>query len=90
MSIIQIAAVKESLRIIHNGDDAELQRQIDSAESEIRRMLNLDKMTGFPELHAAVCLLVRSRFDEADSAEIARLRSAAETLVWPYRVGMGV
>jgi len=43
-----------------------------------------------PEVFAAVCLLVRAKYDAATSDEIQKLRTAAETLLMPFRVGLGV
>lgn len=42
-----------------------------------------------PSVYAAVFLLVRAKFDAATPAEIDGLRRAAETLLMPYRVGLG-
>lgn len=41
-----------------------------------------------PSIYAAVSLLVRAQY-EADGDEIERLRARAETLLMPYRQGIG-
>jgi hypothetical protein len=41
-------------------------------------------------LYAAVFLLVRAKYDAATPDEIKRLRECAETLMMPYRIGLGV
>lgn len=43
-----------------------------------------------PEVYPAVCLLVQAKVDAAAPADIAALRKAAEVLVQPYRVEMGI
>jgi len=43
-----------------------------------------------PEVFPAVCLLVQAKVDAASPADIGALRKAAEVMVMPYRVEMGV
>lgn len=43
-----------------------------------------------PSVYAGVFLLVRSKYDSADPAEISKLRACAETVLMPYRTVMGV
>lgn len=43
-----------------------------------------------PEVFPAACLLVQGKVDAASPADIGALRKAAETLVQPYRVEMGI
>lgn len=43
-----------------------------------------------PSVYSAVFLLVRSKYDAASAMEIGQLRSAAETILMPYRVQLGV
>lgn len=43
-----------------------------------------------PEVFSAVCLLVRSKYDAASPDDIAKLRAAAETLLHPFRLCLGV
>lgn len=42
------------------------------------------------DVRDAVFLLVRSRYDENDGDQIAKYRSAAETMLQPYRTMIGV
>ncbi|MBV5296674.1 MAG: phage gp6-like head-tail connector protein [Rhodoferax sp.] len=43
-----------------------------------------------PSVYAGVFLLVRSKYDSVDPAEISKLRACAETVLMPYRTVMGV
>jgi len=43
-----------------------------------------------PEVYPAVCLLVQAKADAASPADIEALTKAAEQLVRPYRVSMGI
>lgn len=43
-----------------------------------------------PSVRAAVFLLVRSKYDATSPDEIAGLRRAAESLLMPYRTGLGM
>ncbi len=93
MSAITLVDLKAGLRVIHSSDDGILQKHLDASESELLRFLNLETLPVLddaPELFSAVCLLVQSKYDVADPAEIERIRAAAETLVMPYRATMGV
>ena len=49
-----------------------------------------DEAAMAPEVVTAVCLLVRAQYDETDPARMKAWRSAAETLLMPYRTDMGV
>lgn len=43
-----------------------------------------------PSVYAAVCLLMRALYDTNTADEITKLRHCAETILMPYRVGLGV
>ncbi|WPG35137.1 head-tail connector protein [Variovorax sp. EBFNA2] len=43
-----------------------------------------------PEVFPAVCLLVQAKVDAASPEDIPALRKAAEGMVMPYRVEMGI
>ncbi len=43
-----------------------------------------------PSVYAAVFILVRSKYDAEKAEEVAALRTCAETLLMPYRTGLGV
>jgi hypothetical protein len=41
-------------------------------------------------LKTALLFLVRAKYDASDADDIAKYRSAAETLLMPFRIGLGV
>lgn len=43
-----------------------------------------------PSVYPAICLLVRAKYEAVDGAEVQSLRRAAESLLMPYRKGLGV
>ncbi len=43
-----------------------------------------------PSIYAAVFLLVRAKYEAKDASEIQALRLCAETLMQPYRTGVGL
>lgn len=100
MSAITLVDLKAGMRVIHSSDDGILQKHLDASESELLRFLNLETLpvvdpeaepaVVVPEIFPAVCLLVQTKYEVADPAEIERIRAAAETLVMPYRATMGV
>lgn len=98
MSVVPLDSVKADLRLVHDADDGLLQTLLDASEDEAARYLGLpgvapedfeDGVTP-PSVVAAVFLLVRAKYDEADPAAMRGLRACAETLLTPYRVNMGV
>lgn len=102
MSEIALSLVKADLRVIHDDDDGLLQALLDAAEDEAAQFLNVSELplprigtsssdyTVAPSVYSAILLLVRSKYDAATAEEIAKLRTAAETILMPYRVGLGV
>lgn len=106
MSAIDLAVIKRDLRVTHDADDVLLQELLDAAEVEARRFLDRDALplmgeldseevssdAGLvePDVRVAVTLLVRSKYDAATALEIGHLRQGAETLLMPYRQGLGV
>lgn len=106
MSAVSIESVKRDLRIIHNSDDVLLQELIDSAERECLQFLNIDALPGLeessevssetvypvvePDVARAIRLIVRGGYEETDITKLSAYRSAAESLLMPYREGLGV
>ena len=43
-----------------------------------------------PDVRIAIYLLVQSRFEALKPEDMARIRQAAEVLLMPYRVGLGL
>lgn len=48
MSVIQLAAVKEALRVIHSADDVLLQTLLNSAEDEAMRFMGRTQLATLP------------------------------------------
>lgn len=106
MSAVSIESVKRDLRIIHNSDDVLLQELIDSAERECLQFLNTEVLPGLeessevssetvylvvePDVARAIRLIVRGGYEETDITKLSAYRSAAESLLMPYREGLGV
>jgi len=103
MSIIKLEVVKQDLRVIHDADDDMLQRHLDASEREAIHFMNLtalpmqdvqssdpDGAQVEPDVVTAVAILVRGKYEAASASEIDALRRSAETLLMPYRVGLGV
>lgn len=101
-----LAAIRSDLHVSHEDDDAMLQRALDASLVEARQFLGLEELPMqaadpvsdesegtlelAPDVYAAVVLLVRAKYDTFAATEIERLRDAAETLLHPYRKGLGV
>ena len=104
MSAVSIESVKRDLRIIQNDDDTLLQELIDAAELECLQFLNIDYLPGlepnseetsselvvFPDVARAIRLIVKGGYEETDVTKLSAYRSAAESLLMPYREGLGV
>lgn len=104
--MITLDDIKRDLRLTHDQDDALLQVLLDAAVDEACRFMSRAELPGLeadssssesssegavsPSLYAAVFLLVRAKYDAATPDEIKRLRECAETLMMPYRIGLGV
>lgn len=78
------ASIDEAKRFL---DVKELPLQ-DEPDSELLSSSEAPGPTVAPSIYAAVSLLVRSKY-EASADEIPKLRAAAETLLMPYRKGLG-
>jgi len=104
VSAVSIESVKRDLRIIHNDDDDLLQELIDAAERECLQFINAEYLPGLepnseetsselviePDAARAIRLIVRGGYEETDIIRISAYRSAAESLLMPYREGLGV
>lgn len=104
MSAVSIESVKRDLRIIHDDDDVLLQELIDAAERECLQFINADYLPGLepnseeasselaiePDAARAIRLIVRGGYEETDVTRLSAYRSAAESLLMPYRIGLGV
>lgn len=103
--MITVDEVRRFLRVIHTADDELLLDLIDGAEDEALQYLNRRDFDGFDStswstsggvvefpasVRHAVYLLVQARYEGTKPEDQRRLREAAETLLTPYRVHMGV
>lgn len=104
MSVISVGTAKQFLRVFHALDDDLIQRLLNSAEDEALQFMNRDSLPVDdvctddevstddqdeirPSVVQGVLLLVQAQYDPgvADAS-----RTAAETLLFPYRCGIGV
>lgn len=105
MSLVVLDQAKRDLRIIHDDDDDILQVYIDGAENEALQYLDmasfdvlLDQISDGtssepqlpPSVRIAILLLVRSKYEVATPDQITAFRTAAETLLQPFRTGIGL
>lgn len=104
--MITLEDIKRDLRLTHDQDDALLQVLLDASVDEACSFMSRAELPGLeadssgsesssegavsPSLYAAVFLLVRAKYDAGSPDEIKRLRECAETLMMPYRIGLGV
>lgn len=98
MSVIDIAVARRRLRLIGTHADADLQVSLDGAEAEAVQFLNLQALPRVsdapdaavqPDVVEAVLLLTKASFEALSPDEIAGYRRAAETRLYPHRVGLG-
>lgn len=95
--MITLEQVKEDLKIIHDFDDnildLYLRASVDEAERFIESSLPTQDIHGAPVLCPSVCaalfLLIRAKSEGGDADEVMKLRRAAETLLMPFRQGLG-
>lgn len=101
MSIITLEIAKQYLDVIHNSDDAKLQRLLDGAEDEAAQYMNRSLSDLFPEevssenpddlpgsVLLGVMLLLQAAY-QATPDDAEKLRRAAEVKLAPYRCGWG-
>lgn len=97
--------IKRDLRVTHGDDDALLEVLIASAKDQALRFINQAELPTVPvgssssssigsleypgSIRTALILLVRCLYDPADAKEIEATRKAAETMLMPYRTGLG-
>lgn len=97
--------IKRDLRVTHDDDDALLEVLIASAKDQALRFIDQDELPTvevdssssssigaleYPgSIRTALILLVRCLYDPADAKEIEATRKAAETMLMPYRAGLG-
>lgn len=93
MSKIMLVDAKAFLDVIHDSDDAKLQMLLDAAEDEAAMFMNVNSLSDWSELPFSVLigtlLLLQGNY-QAPVDDIAKLRSAAETKLMPYRGGLGI
>lgn len=100
---VMLSTVKDYLRVIHDADDALLQRLIDGAEAQAMRFLGTDRLdllspssstsseSGVPaDVVTAVCLMVRADYEAMEPAHAAAWRDVAYEKLYSYREGLGV
>ena len=101
MSIITLEIAKQYLDVIHNSDDAKLQRLLDGAEDEAAQYMNRSLADLLPEevssenpddlpgsVVLGVMLLLQAAY-QATTDDAEKLRRAAEVKLAPYRCGWG-
>lgn len=101
MSIITLEIAKQYLDVIHNSDDAKLQRLLDGAEDEAAQYMNRSLSDLLPEevssenpddlpgsVLLGVMLLLQAVY-QATPDDAEKLRKAAEVKLAPYRCGWG-
>ena len=102
MSIITLEIAKQYLDVIHNADNAKLQRLLDGAEDEAAQYMNRSLSDLLPEevssenpddlpgsVLLGVMLLLQAAY-QATPDDAEKLRRAAEVKLAPYRCGWGV
>jgi len=104
VSVISLTLAKQYLDVIHSDDDVKLQMLLDGAEDEALSFLNADSFDaiydcdsnadvgtlGLPSsVVVGVLTLLQARYQTAPEHQ-ATLRMAAETILMPYRCGMGI
>lgn len=90
MSVLMIDEIKRDLRIAHDDDDVLLQSLLEASEAEARSYCNTASLPQDDAVRSAVMLLVRSKYDSTDPAEMLKFRTVAEQLMQPHRVAVGV
>lgn len=104
MTTVSLSAVKDYLNVTHDHDDLKILSMLKASEDEALQFMNrtvfgsvceddesFDAETAtIPDVVVmAVYLLVATKYDAApDQIEI--LRNSAESLMMPYRCGMGM
>lgn len=101
---IDLADVKKALRVIHNADDDELSRLIESATRECLAFLDRDDLpvmdlTLEESSEPSVCItqdifqgivrIVQAEY-EGKIEDRPKYRAAAEAMWYPYRRNLGV
>jgi len=104
MSVIALTEAKEFLRVIHNADDALVQRLLDAAEARASKFLGRESLITAcaptssssssealsPAVTMAVLLFVQSRYEASKPDEQLGLDRMAEDMLSPFRCGVGV
>lgn len=81
--------IKRDLRVTHADDDALLLTLLESAQDQARRFIGQNALPSGGSVKTATILLVRCLYDAADAKEIEATRKVAETMLMPYRTGLG-
>ena len=105
MSEIALSEAKEFLRVIHNHDDAMIQRLLDGAEDQALQYMDREDFGDLcpddsdyvsssdypmpPSVETAVLLLLQADYG-AMPEEAERLRNSARSMLWPFRCRLGV
>lgn len=88
LSLLLAAAIDEALRFMNRTELPTLPVDYPSESSSEDVPSSEDPIAA--SVYAGVFLLVRAKYDAADGDEIARLRHCAESVLMPYRRGLGV
>ena len=91
-ALISIEEAKEHLRITHANEDVVLQLYIDAADIQIENYLNSSNPPKNAAVKAAALLLVGTMYEnrEAHTEKDLKDNPAVDSLLFPYRKGMGM
>lgn len=91
---VELQDVKAQLHVLHDADDALLERLIESAIREYARFINEeDDSSEFfvgEDAFNGIVMVIKADYWNFEPTKRAEMRRAAETLWMPYRTGLGV
>jgi len=91
-SIVNLAEVKEHLRITHSFEDTIIGVYILAADDWVSNYLNQTQVPVRNAIKAAALLIVGDMYEhkEAHQPETLSENPAINSLLYPYRVGIGI
>lgn len=90
MAALTLTDVKNALRVIHSGDDAELTRLLAAATDEAEQYLAVSELPDSAACNQAIILLIRADYEATKPEDIDTYREAARHKLHPYRQGLGL
>ena len=85
MSILTLSEAKDHLRVTNTSEDTKIQAYIDAAEEHIEKYLNNDNFPEEPSIKQAARILIKDMYEQTMDSY-----AAAERLLHPHRVGLGI